>query len=157
MYRDIMLTVMNRKASHAKDVSLETCLRADVSYFLCCTWKRSLFRVQQRKWRRLHVGNSKRSLFQAFRQWRAVRSQERDEKQRGAGERGLSPLPLPCFYFSALLLLRTAPHYLNACNRLLETGKLFMKDALGIDDVSLNYFANLRRSKSVYHQLDYAN
>ena len=24
MYRDIMLTVMNRKASHAKDVSLET-------------------------------------------------------------------------------------------------------------------------------------
>lgn len=39
----------------------------------------------------------------------------------------------------------------------LETGKLFMKDALGIDDVSLNYFANLRRSKSVYHQHDYAN
>ena len=25
------------------------CLRADVSYFLCCTRKRSLFRVQQRK------------------------------------------------------------------------------------------------------------
>ena len=30
-----------------------------------------------------------------------------------------APLPLPRFYFFALLLLRTAPHYLNAWNRLL--------------------------------------
>ena len=37
------------------------------------------------------------SLFQAFRQWRAVRSKESDEKQRGTGD------PLPRFYFFALL------------------------------------------------------
>ena len=48
------------------------------------------------------------SLFQAFREWRAVRS-------KGVP---LTPLPLPRFYFFALLLLRTAPHYLNAWNRL---------------------------------------
>ena len=45
----------------------------------------------------------------------------------------------------------------DVCTQATRNGKLFMKDALGIDNVSLNYFANLRRSKSVYHQLDYAN
>ena len=60
------------------------------------------------------------SLFQAFRQWRAVRSKESDEKQRGTGERGaLSHLsPSIAFVFSRSFLLRTAPHYLNAWNRL---------------------------------------
>ena len=42
------------------------------------------------------------SPFQAFRQWRAVRSKESDEKQRRTRERG-SPLLLPRFYFFALL------------------------------------------------------
>ena len=37
---------------------------------------------------------------------------------REVRELPLSPLPLPRFYFFALLLLRTAPHYLNAWNRL---------------------------------------
>ena len=55
-------------------------------------------------------------------------SGERCEVKKGMKSRGglgrevrelpLSPLPLPRFYFFALLLLRTAPHYLNAWNRL---------------------------------------
>ena len=31
-----------------------------------------------------------------------------------------SPLPLPCFFFSHSFLLLTAPHYLNAWNRLIR-------------------------------------
>ena len=55
-------------------------------------------------------------------------SGERCEVKKGMKSRGglgrevrelpLSPLPLPRFYFFVLLLLRTAPHYLNAWNRL---------------------------------------
>ena len=56
------------------------------------------------------------SLFQAFRQWRAVRSKESNEKQRGTGERGagtsfpLSPLLLPrCYFFVLLFTLHRSP------------------------------------------------
>ena len=41
------------------------------------------------------------SLFQAFRQWRAVRSKESDKKQRGTGERG--SLSHSLLHFFALL------------------------------------------------------
>ena len=57
-------------------------------------------------------GAGVRSLFQAFRQCRAVRSKESDEKQRGTGERG-----------AGSFLPRTAPHRdLNAWNRLGRPG-----------------------------------
>ena len=49
-------------------------------------------------------------------------SGERCEVKKGMKSRGglgrEVPLPLPRFYFFALLLLRTAPHYLNAWDRL---------------------------------------
>ena len=56
-------------------------------------------------------GAGVRSLFQAFRQCRAVRSKESDEKQRGTGDRG-----------AGSYLPRTAPHYLNAWNGLGRPG-----------------------------------
>ena len=72
------------------------------------------------------------SLFQSKRS----DSGERCEVKKAMKSRGglgrevrfpLSPLSLPRFYFSRCFLLRTAPHYLNAWNRLKILHKIIDK------------------------------
>ena len=91
------------------------------------------------------------SLFQAFLSLGVVRSEKKREKikNQGGGEvREGTALP-SSLYFSSLFLLRTAPHYLNAWNRLgvLKTGRKSLTGGVAYESCDFIYINEYSNTK----------